>query len=184
MNPLRLTRWLVLVLAVIVAGYLGLRAGQGLRTRVKPVATPAPEFPFQVGDSLPDVSLVDAGGTTVQSDSLLAGPGTVVIFLDPNCEGCLAMLQLWQQAVTDGEIPAERIVGISRESPEANERYCQEHGLQFPVYQDVESAYLKQHGVTTYPLAVIIGTSRRIESLSDNSKADIDGAAVRALMAR
>jgi hypothetical protein len=44
--------------------------------------------------------------------------------------------------------------------------------------------FLKQHGVTTYPLEVVVGVSGTIQSISENSKADIDADQIRSLMNR
>jgi len=177
-------RWTLLVVALLAVGYAGLRAGSALRGRTTPVTTEGPRYPFQPGDSLPDVQLADSSGAAVHSRDLLAGPGTVVLFIDPKCDACLDMSEHWEQAIKDGVVTPDRVVAISRDGVDINQRFRADHGLQFPVYQDTQSAYLQQHGVTTYPLEVIVGVSGTIQSINENSKAEIDAERVRSLMNR
>lgn len=184
MKMSKFARWAILIVVLLVAAYAGLRTGTALRHHAEPVVTEGPRYPFQLGDSLPDVQLADSAEATVHSETLLSGPGTIVLFLDPNCDGCLDMSRRWQQAIVDGVVPADRIIGISRADRDANEHYRAEHGLRFPIYQDVESAFLRQHGVTTYPLEVVVGTSGKVEWVSDNSRAEIDADKIRSLMVR
>ena len=113
----RWLRWTMLVALVVLAGYAGLRFGSLLRSRNAPEIVEAPEFPFQPGDAFPDVRLADSLGTEVGSAALVRGmQGAVVLFLDPNCEGCSAMAARWEQGVSGGVIEPERIFAISTES--------------------------------------------------------------------
>jgi peroxiredoxin len=177
-------RYVLLVISILAAGYAGLRAGAMLRNRTTPVTTAAPRYPFAAGDSLPDVQLADSSGAAVHSRDLTNGPGVVVLFLDPTCDGCIAMAERWEQAIKDDVVTPDRVVGISRGDVEQTNRFRAERGLQFPVYADPASAFLKQHGVTTYPLEVVVGVSGKIQSISENSKADIDADQIRAMLNR
>lgn len=184
MNSSKFLRVMVLIAALLLVGYAGLRTGMALRNRTAPPMAQAPAYPFSPGDSLPDVALADSAGASVQSSSLMAGAGTIVLFLDPTCDGCIEMSKRWEQAIIDGVVPADRVIGISREAPAVNEHFRAQHALRFPIYQDVASAYLQQHAVTTYPLEVVVGASGKIALVSDNSKAEIDANHIHELMAR
>ena len=181
----RALRWVTFLLVVLAVGYAGMRLGRALRGRAAPAIIEAPPFPFRPGDPLPDVQLADSTGTASTSLGLVAERGgAVVLFLDPNCEGCLAMAQRWERALADGVVEPGRVLGVTREPAEVNARYRTEHGLSFPIYQDVESAYLQRHGVVTYPMEVVVGASGTILSLSDDSKSPIDGDAIRSLLSQ
>jgi len=177
-------QWTLFAVALLAVGYAGIRAGIALRGRTTPVTAAGPRLPFQPGDSLPDVQLADSSGAAVHSRDLIVGSGTIVLFLDPTCKGCLAMSQRWEQAIKDGVVTADRVIGISRDGAEANQRFRTQHGLQFPIYQDVKSAYLQQHAVTTYPLEIVVGTSGIIQSISEDSKGEMDADRLRSLMIR
>jgi peroxiredoxin len=179
-RPLRLIAFLVATLAV---GYAGIRVGRAIRERAAPRIVEAPPFPFRPGDAFPDVALADSSGAVTRSVDLVADRGgAVVLFLDPQCEGCVDMSLRWQSALSDHLVDEGRVVGISRERWEINQRYRNAHKLTFPIYQDVEGAFLEEHGVVSYPMEVVVAASGTILSLSDDSKSPIDPEALRSLL--
>jgi peroxiredoxin len=180
----KLWRAVGFVLIVLVVGYAGLRVGTSLRSRATAPPAEVSKFPFKPGDPLPDVPLTDSLGTTVSSIELVKDRGAVVLFLDPKCEGCLAMAERWQRGVVDGVVEPERIIAVTRDPATINNRYRDEHGFTYPLYTDSASAFLLQHGVTQYPMEMVVGASGTIRSLSTDSKTPIDAASVRALIAQ
>jgi peroxiredoxin len=178
----RLLQWAVLVVLAVAAGYAGIRFGSSLRAR-KEVIVEAPAFPWKPGDPLPDVRLADSTGANVGSAELVRERGgAVVLFLDPNCDGCSAMAQRWEHALAEGVIEPGRVFAITSEPAENNARYRAEHGLSYAIYQDVESAFLNRHGVVTYPMEVVVGAAGTIQSLSTDSRTPIDAGEIRALI--
>ena len=179
-------RWLqgtTLVVLAVAAGYAGLRFGGTLRARNAPAIVEAPEFPFKPGDAFPDVRLADSLGTEVGSVDLVNGKqGAVVLFLDPNCEGCSAMATRWEEGLSQGVIEPERLFAITSEPAAANAQYRASHALSYPIYQDIESAFLQRHGVVTYPMEIVVNATGTIQSLSTDSKTPIDSESVRALI--
>jgi peroxiredoxin len=179
----RLLRWTTLALLAVIAGYGGLRFGSTLRARNAPVIVEAPEFPWKPGDAFPDVRLADSLGTEIGSAELARQRhGVVVLFLDPDCDGCSAMAARWEGGLSDGVIEPERVIGVTSAATEVNARYRSEHALSFPIFQDVESAFLQRHGVVTYPMEVVVGASGTIQALSTDSQTPIDGESIRALI--
>ena len=176
-------QWATFGVVALVVGVAGIRAGAWLRARNAPPVVEAPDFPFMPGDALPDVLLADSLGTEIGSIALVAGQhGAIVLFLDPNCDGCSAMAEKWENALSEGVVQPERIFGVTSETPAANTRYRAEHALTYPIYQDVESAYLLQHGVVSYPMEVVVDASGMIQAVSSDSRAPVDGESVRALI--
>jgi len=173
----RVTVWLALVAAV----FAGLYVGRALRARTHSVVEPPP-FPFHVGDVMPDVALVDSLGARVQSATLVQPDGAVVLFLDPECDGCTAMSARWEHAIADGAIDTARVFGISRAPAAATQPYRSAHGLSYPIYQDVEDTFLGRYGLASYPLEIVVGQSGTIRSLSDDSVTPIDAEEVRRLL--
>lgn len=180
----RLLQWTTFAVLALAVGYGGIRFGNSLRARNAPVVE-APDFPFLPGDAFPDVRLADSLGTEMGSvEAVTSRHGAVVLFLDPNCEGCSEMAARWEQAVAQGVIEPERVFGITSEAAAVNVRYRAAHALSYPLYQDVESAFLNRHGVVTYPMEVVVGPAGTIQALSTDSRTPIDGESIRALMER
>ena len=178
----RSLRWTLFAVLGLVALYAGLRTGSVLRARNEKVVE-APEFPFKPGDALPDVTLADSTDTPTGSVALVAErKGVVMLFLDPNCEGCSAMAAKWQRAVDAGAIEPERVIAITTATREQNASYRAQHMLGYPLYRDVDSAYLQQHGVVTYPMEMEVGASGVIQALSNDSVTEVDGDNIRALI--
>ncbi|HXV14813.1 MAG TPA: redoxin domain-containing protein [Candidatus Krumholzibacteria bacterium] len=181
-HPRRPLRWILFAALALAVGYAGVRFGRALRDRSAPPVADAPPFPFRPGDPFPDVALSDSVDAIVRSDSLLAGRGAVVLFLDPNCEGCTDMSIRWEHALAEGTIDPTRVFGVSRAGTGVNRSYRAAHRLSFPIYRDVEDAFLARYRVTSYPLEVVVGRSGTIRSLSDDSVSPVDVESVRASM--
>ena len=177
-------RSIAFVVVVLVVAAAGLRVGSSLRKRTTVAQTTEHNFPFKPGDAFPDVSLTDSLGTHVGSAALVQGKGAVVLFLDPNCHGCLAMAERWERAVSDGVVEPERVIAVTRDPAVVNNRYREEHGFSYPLYTDSASVFLMQHGVSEYPMEMVVGASGRIRSLSTDSKTPIDAESIRAMIAQ
>jgi len=178
----RWLRWTLFAVVGLVVLYAGLRTGSALRAKNEKVVE-APEFPFKPGDALPDVTLADSTDARTGSVALVAErKGAVMLFLDPNCEGCSAMAAKWQRAVDAGAIESERVIAITTATREQNSSYRAQHMLGYAVYRDVDSAFLEKHGVVTYPMEMEVGASGTITSLSNDSVTEVDGANIRALI--
>jgi hypothetical protein len=92
------------------------------------------------------------------------------------------MAARWERGLSEGLIEAERVFGVTSATAAVNASYRAQHALSFPIYQDVENAYLQRHGVVTYPMEVVVGASGEIAALSTDSKTPIDGESIRALI--
>lgn len=174
-------RWAALVLAALVIGYGGVRFGRAMRARSTPPVAEAPPFPFKLGQRFPDVALVDSLGNTVRSADLVSPHGAVVLLLDPDCDGCTDMSIRWEQTLAEFFDPT-RVFGVCRASVDANRAYRAANHLTFPIYQDVEDAFVQKYNVLSYPLEVVVGQSGMIRSLSDDSTTPIDAEAARRAM--
>lgn len=181
-NTQRMLRRGVFVVAALAVAYAGMRVGAALRARHQPVVE-GPEFPFQPGQALPDVQLADSTGATIGSVALVTGRhGAVMLFLDPNCHGCSAMAARWQHAVDQGAIEPERVIAVTMATAAVNSSYRATHALSYPLYQDVESAFLQKHGVVTYPMEMEVGASGKIQAMSTDSVNEVDGDKIRTLI--
>lgn len=164
-------------LALVVAVIAGVYVGRTLRARTHSVVEPPP-FPFKTGEPMPDVALLDSLGAVVQTSALLKPDGAVVLFLDPDCDGCTAMSTRWERALADGSVGVVNVFGISRAPASTTQPYRVAHHLSYPIYQDAHDTFLSQYGLASYPLEVVVGRSGRIRYVSDNSVTPIDATAI------
>src|SRR5262245_41742935 len=173
---------LILVgLALVAAVIAGLYVGRALRARTHSVVEPPPS-PFKIGEPMPDVALVDSTGAAVQTSALVQPNGAVVLFLDPDCDGCTAMSTRWEHALADGSVGVVKVFGISRAPAATTQPYRAAHRLSYPIYQDAHDVFLGQYGVASYPLEIVVGRSGTIRAVSDNSVVPIDAAAIERML--
>jgi len=114
-----------------------------------------PSVGLPVGDAAPEFELRGLRGETLTLAALRAAEKPVILlFTDPNCAPCTAMLPMirrWQKEY-DGELT---ISLVSRGAVEANRASSTEHGLRGVLLQDdweVSEAY----GVESTPSAVLV----------------------------
>jgi peroxiredoxin len=172
---------IVVGLALVAAVIAGLYVGRTLRARTHSVVEPPP-FPFKTGEPMPDVALIDSLGAVVQTSALVQPDGAVVLFLDPDCDGCTAMSTRWERALADGSVGVVNIFGISRASAATTQPYRVTHHLSYPIYQDAHDTFLSQYGLASYPLEIVVGRSGTIRAVSDNSVSPIDGTSIERML--
>ncbi len=130
----------------------------------RPAAQPtAPAAGLPVGSAAPSFSLKGLHGETLTLDALrAAGKPTLLLFSDPHCGPCNALLPeigTWQRDHTN----RLTLALISRGSVEENRTKGTEHGVTQILLQDdreVAESY-QSHGT---PGAVLIGSDGRIQS--------------------
>lgn len=102
---------------------------------------------MQTGDQVPDFAARLHDGRNVKlSELLTAGP--VVLFFYPKAftGGCTAEACHFRDLAEEfAEVGAQR-VGISRDSPETQRRFGEEHDLDFPLIADEDGAVAKIFG--------------------------------------
>lgn len=114
-----------------------------------------PEEGLPVGSPAPEFELPDLGGGTLSLGSLRAsGKPTLLVFTDPNCGPCQALLPevgRWQR-----ERAEELTISlISQGKPEENRTQADEHGLRNVVLQE-DSEVSESYGVWGTPSAVVV----------------------------
>lgn len=114
-----------------------------------------PEEGLPVGSPAPDFELPDLSGGTLSLGSLRAsGKPTLLVFTDPYCGPCQALLpevERWQR-----ERAEELTISlISQGDPEENRTQADEHGLRNVVLQE-DSEVSESYGVWGTPSAVVV----------------------------
>jgi len=169
---------LVLGLGVFAVGVAGVFVGSILRGSVgrtdayvipDPVATTL----LKRGMAFPDAAIAGVDGSASTTD-LIGAEGAVFLFLDLECPPCATMAEKWQAVVDQGAFPGLRVVAITNQPPDEVAAFRDEHGLGFPIVQDVDGLYLTTWRVQRFPLEVIVGGDRRIRSVSYDSVTPVD----------
>jgi peroxiredoxin len=163
---------MIIALAVVMAGGLGVMMGRWMGERRIVQLSPAPVAAWQRGDIFPSLQLLTEWGDSVASDALLAGGG-VVLFLDLECPPCVDMARKWNRAVRDDVVAADQVVAITAQVPVAIARFRQEEDLQFNLYQDPAAAFLANGWITSFPVEVIVGDDGAVVSVTDNAHAPV-----------
>jgi len=137
------------------------RYGRALR-RIEELETGSrPDMP-ELGSQAPDFSLNTAAGGVMALDDLLApGRPVLLVFTDPECGPCQALLPKiaeWQGSLAD----ALTLAVISRGARSDNVAVAREHGLNHVLVQDGREV-AERYGVWATPSALLIGVDSRIE---------------------
>ena len=122
-----------------------------------------PSSKLQVGSVFPDLQLMTADSGQVRTGDFVANDGSVFIFMETGCPPCETMTQKWQDLINEGEIARDQVVGISFEAPAHVATYAKKRNLTFPIYADTGKVFLRDYGVTDYPLVVVVGRSGAIK---------------------
>ncbi len=128
-----------------------------------PAAEPAPTAGLALGSVAPEFALPDVTGAEVTLASLLAaGDPLLVLFTDPGCGPCSAMLPrvaAWQRERPGGLRP----VLVSRGAREANVAHATSHGL-VDVLIQTDREVSESFDVSATPSAVVVAPDGTIAS--------------------
>ncbi len=124
-----------------------------------------------VGSQAPGFSLPSVHGETLTLDAVLRrGKPAVLVFGDPDCSPCAAVLPdvgKWQREQRDVSV-----VLVSRGTPESNRPKVDEHGLTHVLLQR-EREVAEAFGVVGTPSAVLVTPDGRIGSLLAQGEVEI-----------
>jgi len=125
-----------------------------------------------IGSRAPDFALPDVDGRLVTLESLrAAGRPVVLVFSDPNCGPCDALLPQiaeWQRA----QAHAFTLAVVSRGTVEANRPKADEHDVRRILIQD-DREVADEYGVWGTPSAVMIRADGTIGSMLSQAEAQI-----------
>lgn len=182
----RASRLVLLVSAGLAVGAGGLHLGTTARQWWGAAQGPSPPPSRLVeGATFPDVPVVGEDGTAHGTRALVAGRGSVVMFLDLDCPPCGEMASRWQAALDQGELSGVPVIGIATAEPGAVLAYKDEHGLRLPIFADPAGLFEgAPHHVSSFPFRVVVGRSGRIEATSVRPDEEPDAASLRELLER
>ncbi|MFZ4115342.1 MAG: peroxiredoxin [Chthoniobacterales bacterium] len=141
--------------------------------------------PLSVGTTAPQVTALDQNGKSVSFPEVYAKGITLVYFYPkadtPGCTAEACSLRDSYQTLHDRYGKTIQILGVSRDTPEAQKKFQEKHQLPFTLIADQDGSVAQAFGVTLIP---VIGlTSRQSFLIQDGKvawsslKAETSGAA-------
>ncbi|VDC33044.1 peroxiredoxin [Pseudogemmobacter humi] len=103
--------------------------------------------PLTAGAAAPDFTLPRDGGGTVTLSALR--PGKVVLYFYPRADtpGCTLEAQDFTRLAGDLAAAGATVIGISKDSPAAHEKFCRKYGLGIVLASDEAGTACEDYGV-------------------------------------
>lgn len=100
-----------------------------------------------IGDIAPDFTLPRDGGAAITLSALR--PGKVVLYFYPKDDtpGCTLEAQDFSARLADFQAAGATVIGISKDSVKAHDKFCKKHGLQIVLASDEEGSTCEDYGV-------------------------------------
>lgn len=171
--------WLGAVAVILFAAAGGLYVGGLFKDGNEVAAQPVEQFDvfaelsLAVGNPFPDIMLHDLQYHERSSRNILHQDGTVILFMEPNCPPCHSLAIEWKEAIDEGTIGADQVVGISYSDAARLEQALANYDITFRYYADPHYAFMDQYGVDGFPLLVVVNKSGTITYVDTNSDAKI-----------
>ena len=99
------------------------------------------------GDKAPDFSLAASGGRTVSAKALKGKPYVLYFYPKADTSGCTKEACDFQEALPQlGKLGLD-VIGVSRDSMKALEKFAEKYGLAFPLASDEAGGVTEAYGV-------------------------------------
>ena len=100
-----------------------------------------------IGDIAPDFTLPRDGGAAITLSTLR--PGKVVLYFYPKDDtpGCTLEAQDFSARLADFQAAGATVIGISKDSVKAHDKFCKKHGLQIVLASDEAGSTCEDYGV-------------------------------------
>jgi peroxiredoxin Q/BCP len=104
-------------------------------------------FMVTQGETAPDFTLPRDGGATVSLSALR--PGKVVLYFYPKDDtpGCTLEAQDFTARLADFTAAGTTVIGISKDSVKAHDKFCKKHGLSIILASDEGGTTCEDYGV-------------------------------------
>ena len=111
-----------------------------------------------VGDRFPSFTLPDQSGNAFALDDVL-GKGAVVLFFYPKdgTPGCTREACSFRDSSADFLAAGAVVAGISSDDSASHQQFAAQHGLDYPLLEDVGGALRKEVGVARSMLGLLDG---------------------------
>ena len=127
-----------------------------------PYERSAPGFLLASEATLPTAQLMGEETVPVSTTEIPGRGGSVVLFLDTECQPCRYAAGQWQNLIADGLLGDIAVLGISPSPRESIESFRTHLALDFPVYQDPSQTYMHRYGVDSFPWELIVDARGKV----------------------
>lgn len=108
---------------------------------------PSKSFALVPGDAVPPFSLLDQDGNVVRPEDFAESKLFIFFYPRANTGGCTAQAVAVQEALPQLQALGVKVLGISPDSPAAQKRFAEKHGLHFPLLSDADHMVAEAFGV-------------------------------------
>lgn len=123
--------------------------------------------PVAVGAPAPDLTAPDENGQPVKLGDVYARGVTLVYFYPKaSTPGCTAQACSLRDSIADLKELGVQVIGVSKDTPEAQKKFQEAQGLPFTLIADQDGAVIAAFGVPTLPL----GLAKRVSFLVKDGK--------------
>ena len=101
---------------------------------------------IEEGKPAPPFSMAASGGRTVSLDSMQGKPFVLYFYPKADTPGCTKEAQAFQEALGDLGAIGLDVIGVSKDSVKALDRFAAKYNLTFPLASDPDGAVVEAYG--------------------------------------
>ena len=101
---------------------------------------------IEVGAAAPDFSLPASNGRTVGLADMKGKPFVLYFYPKADTPGCTKESQAFQEALADFAGLGLAVIGLSKDSVKAQDKFAEKFGLTFPLASDPAGAVVEAYG--------------------------------------
>ena len=119
---------------------------------------------LEIGARFPEVNLWPADGSEAVTSSDLLAHGGLVLFVSTGCKTCIDAVSALNRAVkTTGT--SRPVFLVCRSECEGLQVEMKERSISFPIYRDMEDAFIRRYNILTQPTAFLVEPSGILSSM-------------------
>ena len=101
---------------------------------------------LSIGDKAPDFTMPATGGRVVSLESLKGKPFVLYFYPRADTPGCTKEACAFQDGLPDFAKRDVTVIGISKDSMKALEKFAEKYSLTFPLASDPDTAVINAYG--------------------------------------
>ncbi len=101
---------------------------------------------IQEGDPAPAFTLPASGGRSVSLDAMRGKPLVLFFFPKADTPGCTKEAQSFQDALSELDGAGVAVIGLSKDSVKAQDKFAEKYGLSFPLASDPDGSVVEAYG--------------------------------------
>lgn len=101
---------------------------------------------MNIGDRIPEVLGMDQNGNQIKASDYKGRKIVLYTYPKANTPGCTAEACSLQQHINELSAQGYAVVGVSKDKADAQSKFAQKYGLEFPLIADTETTLLQQLG--------------------------------------